>query len=501
MKALLKKLENWLDKKSNTLDREHQFLQYSKKKWHRWLWEKIFKRKSNARDIIISSALRPKALGKPQKIIHVVNLISTHSLKNKDLARRVALTLESIERANRNNVILVGCVSSPIRRRGWEIVPLNRTAQSELNNPTDFAYLKDLLSAGAALAEKDDIILYSNLDCPVHPSIYENLLRENKAITEFIRRDISPPSQSCEGGTWNYEDVFSQPFTFYSIGVDGIAFKKHLLNDILTHLPDLLIGEPHWDTALSGILHQSYTVSQNLEDLYHIRHAQHWDDDNLTPGGQHNKNLYQNAVNHGLMADTLISIKKDTALIVLKPNLEADPENTIPAQLRQLSFLQGDIESIFCEYLEGESPFKKHINRISYLPIRPSNDNTKKLHQKNCIINLLRHYFSDYTNIIITNESCPPLTREAIYLIKERLRTTPLISRPDYTALRPTKLESKILDFYMENSTLHHNINAYSFINDDGLLELIDNYGYIQPTPLLNQGAQKQLGAKRPHNY
>ena len=499
MKALLKKLENWLDKKLNNLDREHQFLQYSKKKWHRWLWEKIFKRKRNARDIIISSAPEPEVMGKPQKIIHIVNLISPHSLKNKDLAGRVALTLESIDRATRNNVILVGGVSTPIRRQGWEIVSLPRTAQSELNNPIDFAYLKDLLLAGSSLAKKDDIILYSNLDCPVHPAIYENLLRENKAITEFIRRDIPPPSQSCDGDTWDYEDVFSQPFTFYSIGVDAIAFKKHKLMEVINDLPDLLIGEPHWDTTVSGILNKSHKVSQNLEDLYHITHAQQWDDNNLTPGGEHNKKLYQDSVNYGLMEDQLISIKKDTALVVLKHNLHASTHNTIAKQLRQLSFLQGDVESIFCEYLEGESAFKKHINRISYLPIRASNPNTKKLNQKNCIINLLRHYFSDYNTIIITYESCPPLGRREIYLIQESLRTTPLISRSDYMALRPSRLEQKILDFYVENQTVDPNINAYSFINDDGLLELIDNYGYIQSPSLPYQGTKKQLGTKCPH--
>jgi hypothetical protein len=66
-------------------------------------------------------------------------------------------------------------------------------------------------------------------------------------------------------------------------------------------------------------------------------------------------------------------------------------------------------------------------------------------------------------------------------------------------ALRPSRLEQKILDFYVENQTVDPNINAYSFINDDGLLELIDNYGYIQSPPLPYQGTKKQLGTKCPH--
>ena len=489
MGHLLQKLEKWLDTKIKKLDREHQFLKRSDKKWHRWLWTKLFKPAQKNIDILINAPHAPTFLPtKASKIIHVVNLLSPHLLKNKDLARRVALTLESIEKAANDKVILLGCTSQPIRRHGWQIKHLSRDAKTELNNKIDAAYLKDMLQAAGDLAKKGDIIMYSNLDCPVHPDIYKNLLDSEHSITEFIRRDVQL------AGTAEYEDIFKQPFTNYTIGVDAIALKQEVLTRALEIIPDFVIGEPHWDTAVSGILNQLQKVEQNTQDLYHIDHPQQWDDNNLSVGGKHNKKLYREAVNYGLLEDELISLKKDCALVLLKDSLTDTQDNTIPQQLRNLTFLQGEVESIFCEYHDGPSPFKKLINRISYLPIRPTNDDVKKLNQKNAIINLLRHYFCDHSYIIITFSNCKPLSLKDLNRIKQRLRASPLISRTNYIALAPKLLEDKILDFFVENEALFPNIRKHSFINDEGLLQLLNNYGHFQSLSVPHQRTEEQLG-------
>ena len=42
-----------------------------------------------------------------------------------------------------------------------------------------------------------------------------------------------------------------------------------------------------------------------------------------------------------------------------------------------------------------------------------------------------------------------------------------------YIAINVNKAEDRPLDFYLENAELNPNIKKESFINDDGLLELI----------------------------
>jgi hypothetical protein len=491
MISFLRKIEGWLDRRINKVDRQHQFLRSSDRKWQRWLWKTFFRKREQVLDFFIHKSTVKKAAPSPdRKVIHVVNLLCPHSLKNKDLAHRVSLTLKSIEEADRSRVILLGCVSQKIRRKGWEIKKLQRDATTELGNRIDAAYLKDMLDAAGELAEKGDIIFYSNLDCPVHPDIYQNLLSEPSPVTEFIRRDVSP-SPSCDGPITDYREIFHLPFVNYSIGVDGVAFTKEGFSDFREIIPDFVIGEPHWDTAVSGILHQAGAVKQNTEDLYHITHPQQWDDSNLSEGGKHNKHLYRSAVEYGLMADHLISIKKGCAIVVLKDSLVPAPNNTLKKQLRNLSFLQGKVEAIFCDYNEGSSELKPFINHISYLPISPTNDQVKLLNQKNTLLNLLRHYFADYRHLIVCSQQCPPLSRGDILKIQEQLRSRPIIQRNKYTALKPSGLELKVFDFFVENEPNFPNISSYSFINDDGLLQLLNNYGHFQSPPVPGQGTQK----------
>ena len=270
-----------------------------------------------------------------------------------------------------------------------------------------------------------------------------------------------------------YEDIFSQRFENYEIGVDGLAIKKDIFQKSKKLFPDFVIGEPHWDTAISGILHQAYDVYQNTEDLYHVKHDQQWDDNNLTFAGQHNKRLYSSAVDYGLMADELISIKKNCAIIILKHNLSDKNNKTVSLNLKKLAYLSSRNEVAFCEYRENASEFSKQINRISYLPIIPTNDRVKKLKQKHTIINLLRHYFSNNRYIIIIPEESKMPDNKKINEIKKALNNVSKIKNKEYIALNINKTEDRPFDFYLENSDRNPNINKESFINDDGLLELI----------------------------
>ncbi len=463
---MLDRIENWLDRKINKLDRDHQFLRTSDKKIDKIIWKLFFKRSKKYLDIMVGSALRGRSSKtRPDKIIHVVNLIDPAKIKDKSLKKRVELALESIEKAKDKNIVLLGCSSEGISRAGWKTHKLRRDAKTDLKGKRDFAFLNDMLNAANKIAKKGDIIFYSNLDCPIHPNTYKNLFNNNENITEFIRRDI--PTVEL------YEDIFSQRFENYEIGVDGLAIKKDIFQKSKKLFPDFVIGEPHWDTAISGILHQAYDVYQNTEDLYHIKHDQQWDNNNLTFAGQHNKRLYRSAVDYGLMADELISIKKNCAIIVLKHNLSDENNKTVSHNLKKLAYLSSRNEVVFCEYRENASEFSKQINRISYLPIIPTNDRVKKLKQKHTIINLLRHYFSNNRYIIIIPEESKMPDNKKINEIKKALNNVSKIKKKEYIALNINKAEDRPLDFYLENNVEYINIKKQSFINDDGLLELI----------------------------
>ena len=486
MRAWFNKIVAWLDKQNAQLDREYAYLRASPRRIDRWLWKRAFKPKQNTLDLGVKySALKDVVASKSERIIHVVNLLLPENLKNNDFRRRITLALESIEKAAPPNVLLLGCASQKITRPGWKIHQLSRSAQTELSHPKDLAYLKDLFQAANLEAKAGDIILYSNLDCIIGPDLYNHLLSADKNITEFIRRDVETHAAT------SLQEIFSSAFENYPIGVDALAIKKEALEASLHLWPDFIIGEPHWDTAISGILHKHYGVSQNLEDLYHPIHEQQWDCSNLNAGGEHNDRLYRDAIEFGLMDDELISIKKPTALICLKHSLNTTHNLRISRNLQQLGATNANYDKIFCEYLQGhESSFAKDINHIQYLPLKAT-PATQKLNQKNTILNLLRHYFADYDKVLIIPEETELQEPLQLKKLEKELGEAKKTHKAGMIAINPTKCDSREFDFFVENSRLIPNIKQCSFINDHGLLELFENHEHFQSPVMPEQGAPK----------
>lgn len=433
------------------------------------MWKRFFKGPQNRLDFINDSAFLNRVPHyKGHNIIHVVNFVAPETIKNSEFARRLQLTLESIELSTIPEVTHLGCCTTEMTEfRDWKMKLLKRNAQKALGSAKDFAFLKDMFKAALELAQTGDIIFYSNLDCPLSPSLYKNLLNQDEGAVEFIRRDVRGPR--------DYEAIFQLPFENYEIGVDGVALKKETLETIFPQIPDMVIGEPHWDTALSGILHKNFVVKQNTSDLYHIWHPQQWDDANLSPGGEHNKKLYRAAVQRGLMEDQLISIDKDWAVVLLKHTLESPHDDKIAKNLQFLESFRPNLEKLFCEYGEGESYFKKYINNVSYLPIAPRRSSDKKINQKNALLNLLHHYFINHRYIIIALENTL-ITPEALYQLKDRLQVEKKIITEEYVALCPEFCSLREFDIFVENELNYPKIKEYSFINDCGLLELFDHY-------------------------
>jgi hypothetical protein len=464
----LEKLNARLDKKLEKVNKTAYPLRFSTNRWHRFIWKRFFKK----RNILSFSSIKGKKLrassAVARHVVHVTNLMDPRATKDADLRSRLTFALGSINKTKRANTTLLACSSKPLPSSNiWKTRKLSRDARSVFGEGKDFAFLKDMLDAGAALVGPDDLIFYSNLDCPLSPSIYQNLLRGNEDVTEFLRRDIDvPPS---------YDAIFGAPYSLYEIGVDGLSIRKSVYLEIRDKLPDCVIGEPHWDTAYSGILHKHYEVSQNTSDLYHIKHEQQWDDSSLSVSGNHNKELYYNCINYGLMDDELISLKKQTVIILLNPSLSPRNDRHVGNLIAQVSLFNSKFEVIFSEFLEGDSAMAKLVSNIKYLPILNTNKHTACLNQENSIVNCLLHQFSNFKNIIVFKSSINNINLNLIKEAQLALQKHGFYKNKDIIAVKNNNIAEKELDIYGKNVNIKK-IKDISYINDDGLLELLNNY-------------------------
>ena len=466
--SFLRKINQYLDRELNKTDKNAYLLRFSDSWWHRFIWRNFFKKKS----CLYFSPIKRRRLRRTDsqalRVIHVTNLLNPRKVKDFNSQARLSLSLASIKKASRSKVSLLGCSSDPsLEIQDWETVHLSRDAKSAFGVSKDFAFLKDMLDAAADLVGLNDLIFYSNLDCPLSPAVYDNLLNNNEDVTEFLRRDIELPS--------SYSDIFNAPYSLYEIGVDGLSIRKSTYLEIRDKLPDCVIGEPHWDTAYSGILHKHYEVYQNTSDLYHIKHAQQWDDALLSAAGNHNKRLYQESISYELMDDELISLKKQSALIVLDCSLKKSRDSHLSNLIPQVAYFSKKFEVIFSEFAFDSARNPKMVNSIKYLPIFNTNSHTACLNQENSIINCLLHQFSGFKNIIIFKSSIPEININLIKEIQIALQNHGFYSNKHIVASKKNNIRENELDIYDKNDNIKH-IRNISYINDDGLLELLNNH-------------------------
>jgi len=458
LKDLFHKINFYLDKEIDKADKKSKkFL--PKNKIVKQLWKYLFPENKFLK--FGKHENSNKFIAK--KIVHVVNFIDPDDISNESLKKRVSLCIESISKSISNNVMVLACSETDCKvPLGWKFVKLKRSAKSNLKSKKDFAFLKDMLSEASCLISDEDIILYTNMDCIVSQSIYQNILSNNKDVIEFLRRDISFPE--------NLESIYKLNYSIYEIGVDGIAIRNYVYKKIKDKLPDFVIGEPHWDTCYSGILNKHFNVEQNTKDLFHITHNQEWDDSNLSYAGKYNKKLYLDSISFGLMDDVLINIKKQTVFLYLKYSPKDSNLSKTKSLLKNFG-LKKSIDFIFCEFLDDSSIPTGPTLGFKYYNIYNKNKYTRALNQKNSISNILMHSFSNYRNIIILYEGIKNISNSDIKTIQLSLQSKGLYSDDYIYGVKNNDLIEKELDIYANNSYDSKDI----FLNDEGLIELLNN--------------------------
>jgi len=375
------------------------------------------------------------------KIVHAVNLFIPPK-KNKSLHHRTQLTLKSLERAAfvGKEVILLGCSSEAAQRTGWSTRLIPRNAKNTLGHTKDFLFLKDILDAAADLAEDDDYIVYSNLDCPITQDFYSNLLKDDSDIVEYIRRD-------CESKD-TLEELFAGESWPYATGRDAFAFKKKVYQSLRDYIPDFIIGEPHWDTGLSGLCQKLHKTTENLTDVYHIDHARTWDNNSLSLGGEYNQRLWMELRSYGVSEIDLLSVEKQKGVVIYNHDCSR-------IKLKKLErFLERhmDYEIVLIDLVKKERDIKEDIFEVRYYPILHKGRSTLKVNQTIPLKNIGLHIMEGFKEIKFIS-------------LKE-------LNKNNYTGQTLSEEKQQALDNYLENEAKNINIRKESYINDEGLLQL-----------------------------
>ena len=177
-----------------------------------------------------------------------------------------------------------------------------------LGDDLDLPYFKDVLKWGMAEAENDDIILWTNDDTILHPSIATVLrghLEKHPVVSisrcEFRRR-CPPASVSPE--VWARADVLKA-----HNGRDLMAFRKSWLVEHWDDIPDFILGASEFDVFMTVMIRHFYGINDPRANLHaaihpaeiprglvgHIRHFSKWNDRRRiarAPAQLHNIRLY-----------------------------------------------------------------------------------------------------------------------------------------------------------------------------------------------------------------
>lgn len=380
----------------------------------------------------VQAAIPSEETSTPRKIIHVVNMIDPATIKNQSLKHRVKMCLESIEAAydaSDTPVVLIACVAERIPpMSNWNIFQLERSARTQLRHGVDLAFIKDMLDVANTFAREHDTIIYSNLDVVLVNNFYDNI-PDDMAVVEYHRRDVDAFDF--------YEYAFKRTWAIRPTGIDAFAIQSSSYDLISNLMPDMVIGEPHWDTVMSGIIHKIFKrdqIHKNTTDLYHHRHSASWSTDNLSLAGKYNDMHYQQCKQYGLLAHDIIQLDKSHACIVVMDRKHDQPG------LRDYIIKTACITNMYVvEMLDpGEKPIYSDIEHVSHTTLYHTPE-TRKTDQTNSLMN----------KMILGNSYC------------DRFTTV----RPDELGWKPEHDVNTLYDVYEKEK------NIFDFyLNDDGFL-------------------------------
>jgi hypothetical protein len=300
------------------------------------------------------------------------------------LVRRQNLALESIDRVRDEKVVVMAATAVPWERPGWVNWIPERDAR-DLGDDKFKAFLKDLFDHAAEGAAPDDWLLYTNSDCAVPEDFYERLAAVRGCVVEVQRLDV-------EGDPATLDELFTNSNELYALGMDGLAMRAGFYGEVRDLLPDFVVGEPHWDPDLSGILRSIVPVRRAPFHLYHPVHEVVWRFLNPSPAGKHNERLHLDALALGHSEKTNLyegPDHTDTAVVLAvfgkRPEYIAAFTEAIERQLKQDLYADFYLVDLLGE--DGQSGFDEALlAELIHLPIR-GKEAHGNLFQKEALMN------------------------------------------------------------------------------------------------------------------
>lgn len=189
------------------------------------------------------------------------------------------------------------------RHKQFYRTPLENYPRSSLllGDSRCLPYLKDVLRRGMMLANRNDIILFTNGDIVLHPqfdSAIRNALETQPCVTAFRIEVDSIPDLNSDPA-----DLAVIGSTSY--GRDIFAFRNLWLMENWADIPDFLVGELEWDLVLALMVRSANgietTAPLEISQLkppaelpngyvFHVKHTGRWlsNEFQSSPAKQHN---------------------------------------------------------------------------------------------------------------------------------------------------------------------------------------------------------------------
>lgn len=182
-----------------------------------------------------------------------------------------------------------------------------RDARNTLGDSRSLPYFRDLLQFALGQIKSDDIILWTNDDNLLHPSIAEYVRFHvgSYGPCSFFRTEFRGahwPSMKRRPETlaaWNREK---------HVGRDGFAFRASWLKEHLGEIPDVVLGAKMWDIHLACIIRLNYGIETTNKNIWehilpaegqngltcHLAHQSNWalPTHQESPSNQHNGRLF-----------------------------------------------------------------------------------------------------------------------------------------------------------------------------------------------------------------
>lgn len=188
----------------------------------------------------------------------------------------------------------------------WD-VNYPRNSKDAIGDTRKLCYMKDLFKQGMDQADDDDILLFTNDDNAILPSLPEYLKFHVSVYgpCSIFRTEFRGVMASLDLD----HEKFAKSGVGKHIGRDGFAFTKRWLAENWNRIPDAIISASMWDIHMAALIRLEYgivTTTANIgEQIYpaeipngftgHLQHHSAWNVKNahLVPSNLHNGKLFK----------------------------------------------------------------------------------------------------------------------------------------------------------------------------------------------------------------